>query len=77
MIHAIKPMTEIKQCGKTQIPVVHYLVTSTVFTWLNAVVTISLSSKIDAATIQGRHLLYLSTYYMQQELIKSYGQGSV
>jgi len=31
---------------------------NTVFTWLNAAATISLVTKIDAATIQGRLLLH-------------------
>ena len=34
----------------------------TVLTWLNAMATISLSSKIDAATIQGQLLLEGDVY---------------
>ena len=34
------------------------LTKATVFTWLNAAATISLVTKIDAATIRGRRLLH-------------------
>jgi len=46
----------------------------TVFTWLNAAATISLVTKIDAATIQGRLLLegsfYCTKHYYMQLLLK-------
>ena len=47
---------------------------NTVFTWLNAATAISLVTKIDAATIQGRLLLeggvYCTKHYYMRLLLK-------
>jgi len=70
-LQKIEQQTEIPcDCSIT----VYQLLIYTVFTWLNAAATISLVTKIDAATFQGRLLLeggfYCNKHYYMRLLLK-------